>query len=103
MVPCNKAEARHYLREVQRCRKSFAYFCDTYCRILSDGGRGGTWVPFLLWPEQRRVAQLLQDNHLVVVLKARQLGLTWLVLAFALWLMLFRPIATVLLFSRRDE
>src|ERR1700722_12228946 len=43
------------------------------------------------------------DNRLVVVLKARQLGLTWLVLAFALWLMLFHPIATVLLFSRRDD
>jgi hypothetical protein len=53
--------------------------------------------------EQRRVANLLQANRLVVVLKARQLGLSWLVLAFALWLMLFYPIATVLLFSRRDE
>jgi hypothetical protein len=49
------------------------------------------------------VAQLLQEHRLVVVLKARQLGLTWLVLAFALWLLLFYPIATVLLFSRRDD
>jgi hypothetical protein len=56
-----------------------------------------------LWPEQRRVAVLLQSDRLLVRLKARQLGLTWLVLAFALWLMLFQPIATVLLFSRRDE
>jgi hypothetical protein len=48
-------------------------------------------------------ADLLQANRLLVVLKARQLGLTWLVLAFALWLMLFYPIATVLLFSRRDD
>src|SRR5229473_2856486 len=62
-----------------------------------------TWQFFRLWPEQRRVAGLLQANRLVVVLKARQLGLTWLVLAFALWLMLFYPIATVLLFSRRDD
>jgi len=60
-------------------------------------------VPFHLWPQQRRLAGLLQANRLVVVLKARQLGMTWLVLAFALWLMLFHPIATVLLFSRRDE
>jgi hypothetical protein len=49
------------------------------------------------------VADLLQTHRLLVMLKARQLGLTWLVLAFALWLMLFHPIATVLLFSRRDE
>src|SRR5262249_58433673 len=81
----------------------FPYFCAPYCHILSDRGQGGDWVPFHLWPEQRRVAGLLQENRLVVVLKARQLGLTWLVLAFGLWLMLFYPVATVLLFSRRDE
>jgi hypothetical protein len=39
----------------------------------------------------------------VVILKARQLGLTWLVLGYALWLILFWPAATVLLFSRRDD
>jgi hypothetical protein len=103
VIACNEAEATRYLREVHKCRKSFAYFCGSYCRILADGGAGGAWVPFALWPQQRRVARLLQENRLLVVLKARQLGLTWLVLAFALWLLLFHPIATVLLFSRRDD
>jgi hypothetical protein len=103
MVRCSEAEAQRFRIEVFKCRKSFAYFCFTYCQIMSDRGQGGDWVPFRLWPEQRRLAGLLQDNRLVVVLKARQLGLTWLVLAFALWLLLFHPIATVLLFSRRDD
>jgi len=103
MVACNETDAKRFRMEVLKCRKSFAYFCDTYCQILSDRGAGGDWVPFHLWPEQRRTADLLQANRLVVVLKARQLGLTWLVLAFALWLILFYPAATVLLFSRRDE
>jgi hypothetical protein len=103
VIASSQAEARHYLREVHKCRKSFPYFCAAYCRLLADDGAGGAWVPFALWPEQRRVARLLQENRLVVILKARQLGLTWLVLAFALWLMLFHPIATVLLFSRRDD
>jgi hypothetical protein len=103
MIPCNQEEAKRFQIEILKCRKSFIYFCDSYCHILSDRGQGGDWVPFHLWPQQRRVARLLQDNHLVVVLKARQLGLTWLVLAFALWLLLFYPIATVLLFSRRDD
>jgi hypothetical protein len=76
VIPCSEREGRHDLREVLKCRKSFTYFCASYCLILSDSGRGGTWVPFRLWPEQRRVARLLQDNRLVVVLKARQLGLT---------------------------
>jgi hypothetical protein len=43
------------------------------------------------------------DNRLTVILKARQLCLTWLVLGFALWRMLFHPAATVLFLSRRDE
>jgi hypothetical protein len=103
VTPCDEAEARRCLREVLKCRKSFPYFCDTFCRILHDGGRGGEWAPFRLWPGRRRVARLLQENRLVVALKARQLGLTWLTLAFALWLLLFHPIATVLLFSRRDD
>ena len=102
MLP-SEVEGQRCLREILRCRKSFVYFCDTYCQILSDAGQGGSWTPFRLWPEQRRVAGLLEGNRLVEVLKARQLGLTWLVLAFALWLMLFHPIATVLLFSRRDD
>ena len=103
MIVSSEEEARRFRMEVHKCRKSFPYFCATYCRILADDGEGGSWVPFSLWPEQRRVAQLLQENRLVVALKARQLGLTWLVLAFTLWLMLFSPIATILLFSRRDD
>lgn len=39
----------------------------------------------------------------MIILKARQLGMTWLVLGYVLWLMLFRPAATALLFSRRDD
>jgi hypothetical protein len=41
--------------------------------------------------------------RLFIILKARQLGMTWLAVGFALWLMLFRPAATVLLFSKRDD
>src|SRR5690606_11821483 len=84
-----------------KCSRSFGYFADTYCHIYD--ATAGDWVPFRLWPAQHEVARLLVDRLLVIILKARQLGLTWLVLAFALWLMLYRPAATVLLFSRRDD
>jgi hypothetical protein len=104
VVTCSPQEAARYRRETIKCRRSFAYFAENYCQILSgEGGDTAAWVPFRLWPEQRRVAQALQENRLLVILKARQLGLSWLVLAFALWLLLFFPIATVLLFSRRDD
>ncbi len=38
-----------------------------------------------------------------MILKARQVGLTWIAVGYALWLLLFRPAATALLFSRRDD
>ena len=45
----------------------------------------------------------LEQQCLTVILKARQLGLSWLVVGWALWLMLFQPAATVLFFSKRDQ
>jgi hypothetical protein len=61
------------------------------------------WLPFGLWPAQREVLIDLEQQRLTVILKARQLGLSWLVVGWALWLMLFQPAATVLFFSKRDQ
>lgn len=108
------------IREKQRCRRSCSYFINNYCKIyvatkdglatdtssienLESGGVTGTWVPFRLWAGQERALYDILNHLLVIALKARQLGITWLALAFALWLMLFRPIATILLFSKRDD
>ena len=91
------AERREWLKASQ----SVAYFLDRYAQVFNPQGRA--WVPFRLWPEQVRVADVLQAERQVVVLKARQLGMSWLCLGFGLWLMVFRPAATVLLFSRRDD
>jgi hypothetical protein len=101
VVDCTAKEAARLLREIRKCRRSPAYFLDTYCQIY-DATVGG-WVPFRLWPEQERTLRTAQENRWVVILKARQLGLTWLVLGFALWLVLFHPEVMVLLFSRRDD
>ena len=87
--------------ELLACAEDPAYFLDRYVFIydatLAD------WVPFRLWSAQLDTLDTIRAHRLVVILKARQLGLTWLVLAFALWLLLFYPIATVLLFSLRDD
>lgn len=89
------------IREVARCLYSPAYFIGTYCQIYD--ATAGEWIKFDLWPEQKNTLTTLLNNLLVIILKARQLGLTWLVLGFALWQMIFQPVATVLLFSRRDD
>ncbi len=91
----------HEQLEFRKCRKSFPYFVDTYCFIYDAEAK--EWIRFRLWREQYEVAMMLEVHKLIVALKARQIGLTWLFLAFALWLMLFHPIATILIFSRRED
>lgn len=103
--------ARHYFHtiytapdeeaEILICAGDPQYFITEYCRIYDPQAQD--WIAFDLWPEQIQALEALHDNQLVIALKARQVGLTWLGLAYALWLMLFRPIATVLLFSKRED
>jgi hypothetical protein len=78
-----------------------SYFVMRYCQIYNATER--EWLPFDLWPAQKRVIRELRTQRLIVILKARQLGLSWLCLAYALWQMRFHPAATVLIFSKRDE
>lgn len=88
-------------REALICAISPVYFIITYCNIYDAQSQG--WIPFILWDEQLEALVLFHLEQLIIVLKARQLGLTWLALAYGLWMMLFRPIATILVFSRRDD
>lgn len=95
--------------EYNRCKRHPAHFVNTHVRIYnaqadaSTGQENVQSVPFHLWPAQREVLSSFQADQRVIALKARQLGLTWLALAFVLWLRLFRPGSTAMLFSRREE
>jgi len=86
--------------EWQKCKRSKSYFIHTYVQLFNATEQ--VWLPFQLWPAQRRVVADLQAHRQIALLKARQLGMTWLCLAHVLHEMLFRPAATALLFSRRD-
>ena len=74
------------LREIQYeyCRNNLEYFVDTYGHI-EDKDAATLIQPFKLWEEQRNALRAFRDNKLNVILKARQLGITWLVLHYALW------------------
>jgi hypothetical protein len=88
-------------QEWLRCDASPIYFTHRYGQIYDV--TAATWIPFDLWPAQARALKTMQTDPLTIILKARQLGMTWLCLAHAIWLMLFRPQAEILLFSRRDD
>lgn len=94
------------LSDVRRelCARDKAYFIHNFCRIYTTGQTidAGEWIPFHLWDEQIEVIEVIENNQKIIILKARQVGLTWLCLAVALWLMIFKPIATILVYSARD-
>lgn len=91
-------DVREQVREWARCEASPLYFIQAYCWIFNVNER--RWMPFELWPAQRWTLVQIHRNPLVVILKARQLGFTWMLLAYSLWLMLFRSPAGVAIFSR---
>ncbi len=74
-----------------------AYFTEHYCRILDGGGND---IPFRLWPSQAEVLKTMTLERLVVLLKARQIGMTTLVVCFAVHLSIYKPGSTILLFSK---
>lgn len=82
------------------CAASPLYFIGAYCWVFNATVEA--WIPFDLWPAQKWALVQLDARRLTIILKARQLGFTWLILGYALWQMLFRPAATVGLFSRTE-
>lgn len=56
-------------------------------------------MPFDLWPAQEELLTDVHGERLLLILKARQLGVSWLVLAYALWLCLYHGGRLVLVFS----
>jgi hypothetical protein len=67
-----------------------------------EGASAGAFGPvrFRLWPDQVDLVGTLREERLVVVLKARQLGISWVVIAYVLWKALVRPSGLALLFSK---
>lgn len=60
-------------------------------------------VPFTWWQHQRDIATLMRDNRKVIVVKARQLGVSWLMAVYALWFALSNPGTLTLIISVGDR
>lgn len=69
--------------EWRKILNDFGYFVDTYCQMWEK--QGGDPIPFRLWEFQWDVASKMQKEKKLIVLKARQMGLSWLASAYTLW------------------
>ena len=63
---------------------------------------GGGIIPFQPWSHLVQLAQELQDHRLLALVKARQIGVSWLLASYALWTALYHTGAVVLLLSRGE-
>lgn len=86
--------------EVLRCARSCSYFIQTYGKTIdpTTGVR-----PFWLFNFQVSVLANLLSYWATFILKPRQMGLTWLVCAYALWVANFHPSKNVLIISITDD
>ncbi len=78
----------------------FRRFCELYAKI--EDKEHGQLIPFELWPFQVDPARRMIDGEWLILLKARQLGLTWLTMAYAVWRMVFVPLYTVVLVCQKE-
>lgn len=88
--------------EAEYCRRNPVYFVESYVHI-EDKDAAELIQPFRLWDGQKRALETFANERLVVVLKARQLGFTWLALAEASRLLVLNTGRTVVGLSRSEE
>ena len=69
-------------------KEDYSYFIESYIYI-EDVDSAEKIQKFKLWEQQRKTLEAFEENRLNIVLKARQLGLTWLALAYALYKMIY--------------
>ena len=89
--------------EIEYCKSHIEYFIREYGHIEVKKTNVDLVQPFKLWPKQEEALRSIMDNRLNVILKARQLGLSWLVCHIAAHLLLTRRGRLVIALSRSEE
>jgi len=86
------------VNEVIRCGRDPSYFFNTYVKIQHPI-RG--LIPFDTYPFQDDCVQKFIDNRFSIVVKSRQLGLSTLVAAYAVWLAIFQKDKNILIIATK--
>jgi len=88
--------------EIAKCLLDPVYFCHHYCVIDDAQGHGGGsgQMPFKLWPAQKAVMWGFMKDRLTIILKARQLGISWMCCVYAVWHCIYSPGKKVLVYSQ---
>jgi hypothetical protein len=89
-------------QEQKRIKTDAEYFIENYVHI-EDRDSEELAVLFHLWEGQKIALKDFISERLNIVLKARQLGLTWLALSYAVWCILFCTGFLVVALSKTED
>ena len=92
--------------EYAACAGSFLRFLG-YCKIEEptvpgDTSSGGV-IRLELWPHLLDIIDALANYRLIIILKSRQIGASWLMAAYDLWFSKFHSSCNVFLYSKGEE
>ena len=88
-------------KEWLKCQQSPQFFFQKYAKI-QDRAKRAT-IRFEPWKHLTDLLSLFLTEPLVIVLKARQLGISWLVCAYAVWMAKFHSNCKILMLSQGEE
>lgn len=103
-----KLQAEEWLK----CKHDFIYWASKYAYIevkeasVSGKGKkikGGRMARFEPWPAQIELMRVFLEHKLHIILKARQLGISWLSGLFGLWRFTFHCHEHILIESRKED
>src|ERR1700712_3706924 len=86
--------------DLKECEKSPLAFMGRHCTIEEPNGKV---IPLRMWEFQRDVIRTAQQERVLIVLKARRLGLSWIALAYALWMAIFNPGIRILILCKNER
>lgn len=101
MVDVNKVLVKSRKRLIRLARENPCEFIERMVKI--EDKTENCIVAFKLWKEQKEAVRAFHENKKTVVLKARQLGFSWLSLSYAVSQMIAKPGFMVLCFSQGEK
>lgn len=89
--------------ELDYCKDHPEYYFEKYVHIEVKKTNQELVQPFRLWPKQKEALLSICEHRLNIILKARQLGFSWMACGEASRLMITRSGRTVIALSRSEE
>lgn len=88
--------------EFEYCRNDVVYWANNYC-VIEDKDSPEIIVPFRAWDAQNQTLRDFEKFRLNLILKARQMGITWIALYFCTHDLIFNLGHTVVALSKTED